>query len=388
MPNWNALLGGLAGAGRGAQLLGQRQQQRRGLLDDDFSKDFQLRQAGYQPLAQGMAPSPDALSVPTSQGARSYAFNYEQSPAGIAQRRVTEQSAAKAAHDAAAQRAGNLRLRNVFKALAPDDPMAALGDDDAAGVDYGQLVQERRAALDDARRNPPPPRQKRTQYDAERGVMIDLDTGEAVPVKGLPAKPVTQAQSDATTQRSFQRTDKMRDDYAANPAVKKGYELSSVAGGIRAALSQKTPVSDLSAIYELVKMFDPASVVREGEIRLAAKANSLPSRIGLLVSNWNKGRLVTDQMRADMEALLGEKIGNMQGAIRPVQANYGAQARRAGVSRDSAYIAPSPFDGMTPSRPSAGNADPEAAWAAANPPKPGESLVMYHARYLQSRRGR
>lgn len=35
------------------------------------------------------------------------------------------------------------------------------------------------------------PAAPRTQYDAERGVMVNLDAGTAAPVQGLPAKPVT-----------------------------------------------------------------------------------------------------------------------------------------------------------------------------------------------------
>lgn len=44
---------------------------------------------------------------------------------------------------------------------------------------------------------------KRTQYDAERGVMVDLDSGEAAPIKNLPPRPERPAPSGPAPDRTL-----------------------------------------------------------------------------------------------------------------------------------------------------------------------------------------
>lgn len=193
----------------------------------------------------------------------------------------------------------------------------------------------------------PPTPQK--LYDPERGVVVDELTSTATPVQGLPPKPardLSPAQQGVKEQREFQRSQSLGHDYKQNPTVKGAYSVAQVVSGLKAGLSGDTPMDDLSVIYETVKLFDPNSVVREGEIKLFQSAASLPLQLRLMVDRWNSGKLLTPGMRAHIAMLLDRKMGESQRAIAPVQSEFGQQARRYGVEADSAFIAPDPFKGI------------------------------------------
>jgi hypothetical protein len=156
------------------------------------------------------------------------------------------------------------------------------------------------------------------------------------------------ASSGPTESQQNKEVDRLQQRYQTNPIVKNAYGFASAIPDIRVGLGQNSGAGDLQAVYGLVKMFDPNSVVREGEIKLTQSASSLPSRVRLLWENANQGRLLSPQQRAEIEALLDEQIGARERLVAPVQAQFGAQARERGVSADSAFIAPSPFEGIKP----------------------------------------
>lgn len=152
-----------------------------------------------------------------------------------------------------------------------------------------------------------------------------------------------------------QRRNETRDDrnvnqlaqrFQANPVVKDAYGVANALGTIKAGLSNESPMADLQTMYAVVKLFDPGSVVREGEIKLSRSANSLPGRAQLLWNNWTQGRILTPEMRAQIAGLVDEQMGQYETRLSPIQGAYGQQARSRGVEADSAFIAPSPFEGV------------------------------------------
>lgn len=181
-------------------------------------------------------------------------------------------------------------------------------------------------------------------YDNDRGVLVDRARGTATAPKGLPPKPASAAQQGAQEQRSVSRTNMLRDDYANEPTVKDVKAMASSIATVRNGLTLGNGVGDLQAIVALTKMFDPGSVAREGEVSLTRNAaGNIPANLKLLVSRWNKTRLLTDDMRAEIAKLADAQESTAIGMLKPLQESYGAQARRSGVAADSAFIAPSPF---------------------------------------------
>ena len=228
------------------------------------------------------------------------------------------------------------------------------------------LMEER---LTDMRAPAPPTKPNRT-YDAGRGAVIDLDTQTATDL-GLGAKPVSpelrtvgdavydlsdptkpkkiiQAperakDSSAQLNRELQREKMLADEYRADPHVKTAYGVAQAAAQIRAAAENvDNPQGDLDIIYSVVKIRDPNSVVREGEIDLQKAARSVGTQVAAAWQKAKAGRMLTPEEREQIVSLVGVKEDALKQQISPVQKRYGEQARRFGA--DSAFVAPSPFE--------------------------------------------
>mgnify|MGYP001616151647 FL=1 len=147
--------------------------------------------------------------------------------------------------------------------------------------------------------------------------------------------------------------ERMRTGFQNNPAVRNSYGVAQGIAQARAALRQDSGLGDLDVIYSVVKVLDPNSVVREGEIALTKQANSLPGKFRLAVDNWNKGRLLTPEMRLQLEDVLNSKETQFTDTVKPVQREFGERLRRLGLQSDSAYVAPDVFEGVrrSPRRP-------------------------------------
>ena len=204
------------------------------------------------------------------------------------------------------------------------------------------------------------------------GQIVDLDAAAATPIQGFQGKrepeykevperggiavyedgkfktwkvrPTDERGSDANLTRTLQRESKLRDDYQTDPTVKNAYGLANAAAQIRAAAgSVDNPQGDLDIIYSVVKIRDPNSVVREGEIDLQRAARSLGTQVATAWQKAKSGRMLTPQERAQIVALVDVKVNAARGQIAPIQKTFGEQARRFGA--DSSYVAPSPFGG-------------------------------------------
>lgn len=211
--------------------------------------------------------------------------------------------------------------------------------------------------------------------DNERGVRINKRTGEVRPLSNLPPRPAPASQSsplaeEMSEQRRFQREQSLAQDFRSEQAIKDASGIAGAVATINGALANPSPQGDLAAIYALVKLYDPGSVVREGEISLTQSAASLPEQVRRLYAGWNTGKKLTPQMKEDMASVAANIVAERQTQIAPILQRYGQQARRWGA--DSAYVAPNPLGNTS------GAASPAAAAAAdifnnvvgARPPRP------------------
>jgi hypothetical protein len=165
-----------------------------------------------------------------------------------------------------------------------------------------------------------------------------------------PTKPVLVKKADkkadngAGLTKQLQREKSLRDEYMADPHVKNAYGVAGAAAQIRAAAEHvDNPQGDLDIIYSVVKIRDPNSVVREGEIDLQKAARSLGTQVAAAWQKAKSGRMLTAAERASIVALVGVKEDALRDQIAPTQAEFGRQARQYGA--DSSFVAPSPFHG-------------------------------------------
>jgi len=67
-----------------------------------------------------------------------------------------------------------------------------------------------------------------------------------------------------------------------------------------------SPVRDVGAIYSVVKLFDPNSVVREGEIGLLTSANSIYENMKLTMQKAEEGGALTPKLRNDLRSMAND----------------------------------------------------------------------------------
>ena len=176
--------------------------------------------------------------------------------------------------------------------------------------------------------------------------VVNLGEATARPITGFTPTPPKPVQDPVTEQNRFTRERGLRSDFQGEQAVKDASGVAGAATTIRAALTNPTPQGDLAAIYALVKLYDPGSVVREGEISLTQSAASLPEQVRRMYEGWTQGKKLTPQMRADLAAIADSIVSERQTQINPILQQYGQSARRWGV--DSASVAPNPLQGLGP----------------------------------------
>ena len=175
--------------------------------------------------------------------------------------------------------------------------------------------------------------------------VLDRETGKKGDELGqIPEKELTPGQASLQASREQRNEQSLAKQYEANPLVKNAYGVANAIAPARVALSENTPLGDLMALYAIVKLYDPESVVREGEIKLAQSANSLPQRVRLAYENTLRGRKITPEYRQQIVQMVDAIQAEKEGQIAPVQKRFGQRSRQYGA--DSSFVAPSPFEGL------------------------------------------
>jgi hypothetical protein len=129
----------------------------------------------------------------------------------------------------------------------------------------------------------------------------------------------------------------LRKEFADLPEVKNYKAAYPSFDSIRSASQRNTPQSDINLIYGLAKLYDPNSVVREGEYATVANSPAIPERLkGYMQYMAGGGKLSPDtkkQIMAEAEARIGSYEQQYQGA----QQAYGSIAEKRGLSTDNIF---------------------------------------------------
>jgi len=95
------------------------------------------------------------------------------------------------------------------------------------------------------------------------------------------------------------------------------------------SVGQESPIGDVAAATQIMKLLDPGSVVRESELKVAMKANGLAERLLVFIPNTFTGKILTPGQRKQFLGL-AEEFYN-------VAENYkqGLDARYAKIGNDN-----------------------------------------------------
>lgn len=145
--------------------------------------------------------------------------------------------------------------------------------------------------------------------------------------------------------RGNNRTDKLRDDFRALPAVK---EYSAALASLMAGLKSKPDgAGDNALIYAYAKAMDPGSVVRESEMGMASSTGSF---IESTVAGLKKqlgiegGGQLSPETRANLRREMNTKVAQLAKAYGVARADFQDSAKRQGVN-PADVVGRSPADG-------------------------------------------
>lgn len=125
-------------------------------------------------------------------------------------------------------------------------------------------------------------------YAALRGKLEGKQTSQAMKaaqLKALPGVLEAKAKAEAEApQRAQKSVDELSSQVQSNQTLKRYREQAAAVKTVQALATKPNPsnADDLSLIYAYVKLLDPGSVVREGEIKLAG--NATPALTKLVVA--------------------------------------------------------------------------------------------------------
>lgn len=108
------------------------------------------------------------------------------------------------------------------------------------------------------------------------------------PVGGLPFEP------------KFDEVTKLRTEIGNHPGVKRYEEAAPIFNSMIKSFGKTDRASDLDFVYGMAKIFDPDSVVREGEMVIVNKAQSLPSSVVGAINRLNGGQGLQEQTRREL----------------------------------------------------------------------------------------
>lgn len=105
-------------------------------------------------------------------------------------------------------------------------------------------------------------------------------------------------------EKNKERELRLVEKFRADDVAKQKDMIDSAYRNIKAISSNKDKggTSDTALIYSYIKMLDPGSVVREGEIALQRQAADWTGRLGITADRFISGRFLTDRQRKDILA--------------------------------------------------------------------------------------
>lgn len=149
----------------------------------------------------------------------------------------------------------------------------------------------------------------------------------------------------------------LRKEFEDLPEVK-GYKMAVPAyKAVVDAATRNTTQSDINLVYGIAKLYDPTSVVREGEYATVAKSPNIPEKIKGYAQYLAGGGRLTEAVKKQIVAEAQGRMQSYEGEFTAARTNYEDIARRAGG--DPSLVFPSPY--KSPVKPSAKPSAPGGA---------------------------
>lgn len=116
-------------------------------------------------------------------------------------------------------------------------------------------------------------------------------------------------------QKGFENEAALRKEFDNLPEVKNYKQAYPAFAAIKDAASRNTPQADINLVYGIAKLYDPNSVVREGEYSTVANSPSIPERIKGYAQYIAGGGKLSPDTKAQI-------LAEAQGRLKSYEAEY------------------------------------------------------------------
>lgn len=150
---------------------------------------------------------------------------------------------------------------------------------------------------------------------------------------------IAQATRDAATiSRRGSNEEGLRKEFAGLPEVKNLKEAIPAYQAIVKAAAINNPQADINLVYGLAKLYDPASVVREGEYATIANSQAIPEWLKGMAQRLVGGGRLTDATKKQILEQAQIRFSSYQSEVDGARQGYDEIARRGGLNPDNVFV--------------------------------------------------
>ena len=139
-------------------------------------------------------------------------------------------------------------------------------------------------------------------------------------------------------QQTFTKTTELRNDFNNLPQVKSWTVIEPVLMSAREAAKDTSGASDLNMIYALGKVLDTNSVVREGELDMAANTGSLGQKIAGLYKSVNSGGKLPPAVKNDLLRQIESRTYSQRQQYEAAKSKYTDIAKKNKLDPNDLFI--------------------------------------------------
>ncbi|MGL4488503.1 MAG: hypothetical protein ACRCU5_03560, partial [Rhizobiaceae bacterium] len=144
-------------------------------------------------------------------------------------------------------------------------------------------------------------------------IVVDPNTGRTIAVDKNDPNMSAKEIAPGRTSPKFDDVSSLRKEIGAVPEVKRYSEALPAYNTMVKAVDNETAAGDLAFVYGLAKVFDPDSVVREGEMQFSQGAQSMPERVMGTINSVVSGQTkLTRETKAELVQIVNERMLQMQ----------------------------------------------------------------------------
>ena len=135
----------------------------------------------------------------------------------------------------------------------------------------------------------------------------------------------------ASITTGFKNETDLRKEFEGLPEVKNYKQAYPAYASIVDAAKRNTTQSDINIVYGLAKLYDPTSVVREGEYATVANSPNIPEKIKGYAQFLAGGGRLSEETKRQILAEAKGRIGSYEGEVRKAKTSYEGIAKKRGM---------------------------------------------------------